>query len=136
MPLGARNPVFHVSLIARKVEDLALALPIISGPDFRDHSIVECRSTIRRLLKLQDLKVAYFIDDGVATPTKEIIAAVQNSAKAFADAGVKIEDNRPPDIGNAGKVYHDMSRGDGGVGTRAFLKSIGSDEISPLSKKH
>ena len=40
MPLGARNPVFHVSLIARKVQDLALALPIISGPDFRDHSIV------------------------------------------------------------------------------------------------
>src|SRR6201747_2175475 len=39
-PMGAREPVFHVSLIARHVEDLALALPIISGPDYRDHSIV------------------------------------------------------------------------------------------------
>ena len=29
----------------------------------------------------------------------------------------------------------DMSRGDGGVGTRAFLKSIGSDQISPLFEK-
>jgi len=37
MPMGARNAVFHISLIARKVEDLALALPIIAGPDFRDH---------------------------------------------------------------------------------------------------
>jgi amidase len=35
-----RNPVFHVSLIARKVDDLTLALPIIAGPDFRDHWIV------------------------------------------------------------------------------------------------
>ena len=40
MPMGARAPVFHVSLIARQVEDLVLALPIISGPDFRDNSIV------------------------------------------------------------------------------------------------
>ena len=39
-PMGARAPVFHVSLIARRVEDLALALPIIAGPDFRDASIV------------------------------------------------------------------------------------------------
>jgi hypothetical protein len=31
MPLGARNAVFHVSLIGRKVEDLALALPIFIG---------------------------------------------------------------------------------------------------------
>ena len=42
-PMGARAPVFHVSLIARHVEDLALALPIISGPDFRDASIVGSR---------------------------------------------------------------------------------------------
>jgi amidase len=84
---------------------------------------------------LQDLKVAYFTDDGASTPTREIIAAVQNSAKAFADAGIKVEESRPPDAANAGKVYHDMSRGDGGAGTRAFLKSIGSDQISPLFEK-
>lgn len=135
LPLGARNPVFHVSLIARKVEDLALALPIISGPDFRDHSIVGMPLSDPKTVKLQDLKVAYFADDGVATPTREIIAAVQSSAKAFSEAGIKVEENRPPDTGIAGKVYHDMSRGDGGAGTRAFLKSIGSDEISPLFEK-
>jgi amidase len=38
LPLGARSPLAHVSLI--KVQDLALALPIIAGPDFRDHAIV------------------------------------------------------------------------------------------------
>jgi amidase len=37
-PMGARAPVFHVSLIARRVEDLALALPIISGPAARSES--------------------------------------------------------------------------------------------------
>jgi amidase len=132
MPMGARNAVFHVSLIARKVDDLALALPIISGPDFRDHSIVDMPLFDPKAVTLNGLKVAYFDDDGAASPTKEIAAAVHDCAKAFTDAGVKIEEKRPPDAAKAATVYHDMSRGDGGAGTRAFLKSIGSDPISPL----
>ncbi len=114
LPLGARSAVFHVSLLARKVEDLALALPIISGPDYRDHSIVGMPLGNPGSVKLQDLKIAFFDDDGVATPTREIIAAVRDSAKAFAEAGVKVDESRPPEAGNAGKVYYDMSRGDGG----------------------
>jgi amidase len=135
MPLGARNPVFHVSLIARKVGDLALALPIIAGPDFRDHSIVGMPLGEPAKVVLRDLKVAYFDDDGVATPTKEIVAAVRDSAKAFTDAGVKVEESRPPDAAKPTGVYFDISRGDGGAGTRAFLKSIGTNEISPMFER-
>ena len=132
LPMGARNAVFHVSLIARKVEDLALALPIIAGPDFRDHSIVGMPLLDSKAVSLNGLKLAYFEDDGAASPTKEIGAAVRDAAKAFRDAGVKVEENRTPDAAKAATVYFDMSRGDGGAGTRAFLKSIGSDPISPL----
>jgi amidase len=135
MPLGARNAVFHVSLIARKVEDLALALPVIAGPDFRDHSIVGMPLLDPKAITLSGLKVAYFEDDGVATPTKEISAAVRDSAKAFMEAGLKVDEIRPPEAEKAGTVYYDMSRGDGGAGTRAFLKSIGTDQISPLFEK-
>src|SRR5712672_222224 len=135
MPLGARNPVFHVSLIARKVSDLALALPIIAGPDFRDHSIVGMPLGDPNGVALAGLKLAFFEDDGAATPTKEIAAAVRDCAKAFMEAGVKVEEKRTPDSEKAATVYHDMSRGDGGAGTCAFLKSIGSDEISPLFEK-
>jgi amidase len=134
-PMGARAPVFHVSLIARHVEDLALALPIISGPDFRDHSIVGMPLLDSKAVTLSGLKLAFFEDDGVASPTREIAAAVRDSARAFADAGVKVEEKRTPDAEKAATVYHDMSRGDGGAGTRAFLKSIGSDPISPLFEK-
>jgi amidase len=135
MPMGARNAVFHVSLIARKVEDLALALPIIAGPDFRDHSIVGMPLLDSKAVTLSGLKLAYFEDDGAAAPTREISAAVRDAAKAFMDAGVKVEENRTPDAAKAATVYYDMSRGDGGAGTRAFLKSIGSDPISPLFEK-
>jgi amidase len=134
-PMGARAAVFHVSLISRRVEDLALALPIIAGPDFRDSSIVGMPLLDPKAVSIAGLKVAYFDDDGVAAPTKEIVAAVRDSAKAFADAGVKVEERRTPDAEKAATVYYDMSRGDGGAGTRAFLKSIGSDPISPLFEK-
>ena len=134
-PMGARAPVFHVSLIARHVGDLALALPIISGPDFRDNSIVGMPLLDPKAVTLSGLKLAFFEDDGVASPTREIAAAVRDSANAFADAGVKVEEKRTPDAEKAATVYHDMSRGDGGAGTRAFLKSIGSDPISPLFEK-
>src|ERR1700704_2518455 len=135
MPLGARNPVFHVSLIARKVSDLALALPIISGPDFRDSTIVAMPLGDPNGVVLAGLKLAFFEDDGAAAPIREIAAAVRDCAKAFTEAGVKVEEKRTPDSEKAATVYHDMSRGDGGVGTRAFLKSISSDEISPLFEK-
>jgi amidase len=135
LPMGARNAVFHVSLIARKVGDLTLALPIIAGPDFRDHSIVGMPLLDPKAVTLNGLKLAYFEDDGASTPTEEISAAVRDSAKAFMDAGVKVEENRTPDAAKAATVYYDMSRGDGGAGTRAFLKSIGSDPISPLFEK-
>jgi amidase len=88
-----------------------------------------------KAVTLSGLKLAYFDDDGAASPTKEISAAVHDSAKAFMDAGVKVEEKRTPDSDKAATVYSDMSRGDGGVGTRAFLKSIGTNEISPLFEK-
>lgn len=135
MPLGARNPVFHVSLLARRVEDLALALPIIAGPDYRDSTIVAMPLLDPKAVTLSGLKMAYFDDDGLGTPTKEIMAAVRDSAKAFMDAGVKVDEKRTPDSDKAAMVYSDMSRGDGGVGTRAFLKSIGTEQISPLFEK-
>src|ERR1700753_2196211 len=131
-PMGARAPVFHVSLISRHVEDLALALPIIAGPDFRDASIVGMPLLDPKEVSLSGMKLAYFDDDGSSTPTKEIMTAVRDSARAFKEAGVKVDEKRTPDCANAKEVYHDMSRGDGGAGTRAFLKSIGSDPISPL----
>src|SRR5260370_42245717 len=81
---------------------------------------------------LRDLKVAYFDDDGVAAPTKEIVAAVRDSAKAFAGAGVKVEESRPPDAAKPGGVYFDISRGDGGAGTRGVLKRIGTNRNSPI----
>lgn len=131
-PMGARNAVFHVSLIARKVDDLALALPIIAGPDFQDYTIVDMPLRDSRAVDIAKLKLAFFDNDGFAPPTAEIAAAVHHAAEALAQAGVTVEERRPPDAAKAGTIYYDMTRGDGAAGVRAFLKSVGTERISPL----
>lgn len=131
-PMGARNSVFHVSLIARRVDDLALALPLVAGPDVHDYTIVDMPVRDPRAVTLRGLKLAFFDDDGASAPTPEIAAAVRSAAGAFAAAGLAVEERRLPDADKAGTVYYDMTRGDGGAGTRAFLRSIGTDRISPL----
>ncbi|WP_375463533.1 amidase [uncultured Methylobacterium sp.] len=131
-PMGARNSVFHVSLIARRVDDLALALPLIAGPDFHDYTIVDMPLRDPRAVSLSGLKLAFFDDDGASAPTPEIAAAVRSAAQAFAEAGIAVAERRPPDAEKAATVYYDMTRGDGGAGVRAFLKSVGTDRISPL----
>ena len=134
-PLGPRQSVFHVSLIARKVDDLALALPIIAGPDAHDYTVIDVPIRDHRAVSLPKLKLAFFVDDGESSPTAEIAAAVRAAAKAFESAGVAVEEKSPPDVEKAATVYYDMTRGDGGAGVRAFLKSVGTNQISPLFEK-
>ncbi len=131
-PLGVRSSVFHPSLIARHVADLALALPIVAGPDGHDSAIVDMPIGDMRAVDLGKLRLAFYDDDGAATPTPGIRDAVRASAAALKAAGVTTTERRPPGAEHAVTVYYDMSRGDGGAGTRAFLKSIGTDRISPL----
>jgi amidase len=131
-PMGARNFVFHVSLIARKVDDLALALPIIAGSDFQDYTITDMPLLDHRAVALPKLRLAVFDDDGASAPTPEIAAAVRAAADALANLGVAVEERRPPEADRAATIYYDMTRGDGGAGVRAFLKSVGTERISPL----
>ena len=131
-PMGARNSVFHVSLIARKVDDLALALPIIAGSDFQDYTIIDMPLLDSRAVDVPKLRLAYFDNDGTLAPTPEIAAAVRAAADELANLGVRVEERRPPEADRAATIYYDMTRGDGGAGVRAFLKSVGTEQISPL----
>ena len=110
MPLGARNPVFHVSLIARKVSDLALALPIISGPDFLvDSTIVAMPLGDPTGIALAGLKLAFFEDDGAAAPIKEIAAAVRDAQRLSVKPASRSKKKGHRIWKKAATVYHDMS---------------------------
>ena len=134
LPLGARSPLAHVSLIARKVQDLALALPIIAGPDFRDHAIVGMPLGDPTKVVLRDLKVAYFDDDGVATPDKRYRRRRPRFREGIHGCGGQGRGKPATQSANRASSIS-ISVAAMAVLARAFLKSIGTNEISPLFER-
>ena len=134
-PLGPRAAIAHVSLMARAVDDLALALPLAAGPDFRDFSIVAMPVGAPGAVAVKSLKLAFFTDDGATTPTPGTQEAVRGAARALAGRGVAVEERRPPGAETTFEIYRDIFRADGGAGARALLAGLGTTELSPLLQR-
>jgi amidase len=92
--------------IARRVEDLELVLPIICGPDGTDPFVYPVPLRDPAAVRVADLRVAMFTDNGVRTPTPETVDAVRAAAAALAGtgrrstSGARRVSTRPPRRGN------------------------------------
>ena len=93
----------QVGPMARYVSDLALVLPVLIGPDGVDSGIVPVPLP-KRSPQLPGLRVAWYTDDGMAKPTKDVAAAVRAAAKALADAGCTVTEERMPQLNEAWHV--------------------------------
>jgi amidase len=100
LPGGLSDPRSQVGPMARYVADLALALPVLVGPDGIDSGVVPVPLP-KRTPKLPGLKVAWYVDDGIMKPTPAIAAAVRASAKALTAAGCSVSEERPPGLSEA-----------------------------------
>ena len=69
--------------MARYVEDLALALPLICGPDGEDPATVPAVLGDPAAINVADLRVAWYADNGIVSPDPEIARVVTASAKAL-----------------------------------------------------
>ena len=81
--MGAVDALTQNGPMARYVEDLALILPLIAGVDGIDPAIVPMPLAELQDVDLQRLRVAVHTDNGIKTPTPEIIAAVRTAAQAL-----------------------------------------------------
>ncbi|MEX2160187.1 MAG: amidase [Dehalococcoidia bacterium] len=92
------DPRTQIGPLARAVEDLALVMDVIAGPDGRDASVVPITLDDYREVGLRGLRVATFTEFPGATCDADTAAAVRNAATALAGAGAQIEDALPPRI--------------------------------------
>jgi amidase len=97
--LGAFAPsVSHwngVGPMARHVEDLGVVLDIISGPDGKDRRVPPVAAEMSSNKSVENLKVAYFLDDGFSTPTQEIQDAVKRATDSLRSHVSQVTENRP-----------------------------------------
>ena len=100
LPGGLSDPRSQVGPMARYVSDLALALPVLIGPDGFDSGVVPVPLP-KRTPKLPGLKVAWYTDDGIMKPTPATAAAIRAAAKALGAEGCVMTEERPPGLNEA-----------------------------------
>src|SRR5579885_3358465 len=87
-----------VGLLARSVRDLALALPLIAGPDWQDASVVPMPCGDPAAIDVTRLRTAFYADDGISPPTPETAASVRTAVRSLTDAGATVEEALPTGI--------------------------------------
>ena len=112
--------------LARRVDDLALLLPIISGPDGVDPFVVPAPLGDPALIDVGGLRVVAFSDNGVRPPTAATVAAVDVAAAAVAATGARITWEVPPGLGEAWEAWFDVIRSDGHAWLERLISAAGT----------
>ncbi len=129
---GLLGPMFKIGPMARRVEDLALALPIIAGPDWRDARVGAVPIGDPGEVELSAMRIAMFTDNGNIPADANTVATIAAAAEALKDAGAKVHEARPPGAEQANDMFISILRSDGGAGVRALLEEAGTTEPHPL----
>ncbi len=98
------DPRTTIGPLARFVEDLALALPILCGMDWKDASVVPMPLGDWRAVEASALRVATYTHHEGAAPTPETTATCQRAAQALAALGACVEEALPPRIEEAAVI--------------------------------
>jgi amidase len=134
-PGGLLDALWQIGPLARYVEDVALVLPVISGVDMQDAAIVPMALGDPRTIDLRRLRVAFHTDNGIVAPSAEITEAVKKAAKALDEAGISVEEARPPAIEQTYEIYLGLFTSDGGAGIKSLLKDVGTTRVHPLMQR-
>jgi amidase len=113
--------------LARRVEDLPLALGLLAGPDGRDPFLAPVPLADPASVSLRGLRVAWFLDNGLVSPDVPIAAAVEAAVRVLGRAGARIAERRPPGIERTEPLFMQAILLDGGAGIRRLLDGAGTD---------
>ncbi|HPQ45682.1 MAG TPA: amidase [Syntrophales bacterium] len=123
---GVLDSFQQIGPMARYVEDVELILPLISGPDWIDPSIVPMPLGDPGAVDITKLRVAFHTDNGVISPSADIADAVRKAAKLLDDEGARVEELRPTGIEQSHDIMMELLSADGGASTRRLLKNAGT----------
>ena len=117
--------------LARRVEDLALLLPILAGPDDWDAAMAPVPLRDPKAVDLKSLRVAYYTTNGQVDPTAELQATVMQCVGYFKSLGCTVTQDLPPKTKELGDVRQAFNGADGREHIRRLLKKHGTTQASP-----
>lgn len=109
--------------MARSVADLNLAMKVLAAPgqEAFDLSIPPVAWREPSDVKLENLRIAFFTDNGIMTPSPAVRRAVREAALSLEARGVIVEEWTPPDLLKALQLYCQLYGADGGVTSKRQL---------------
>lgn len=127
---GWIEALWQIGPMARYVDDLVLAMNILHGEDQQDFAAPPGGFIPA---KRDRLRIAFFINNGIAPCSPEVSEAVRNCATDLPHLGfVEVVEARPPGIEQAYELEMSLLGADGGDGIDAYLNDIGSMQTHPL----
>jgi amidase len=129
---GWIETLWQIGPMARRVEDLSSLMALLAAPDAQDHTVIGMPFGDPTDVRMKDLRIAFFTDNGIVPAEPETIAVVQRAAASLANEVNRIEERRPPGVEESYELEMRMIGPDGGDGLRAYLAAIGSTRTHPL----
>lgn len=130
-PSGVAASRTHVGPMSRFVEDLPLALSIISGPDAQDPEVVAAPLEDPNHADFSKLRVAYFVDTAQAKAHPEMALAVRSATTVLTATGLKCDQACPPGVETAPGLHAALNAQDGGKYYRKLLEQCGTTQLHP-----
>lgn len=125
-PGTAIDALTSIGPLARRSEDLAVALRLLAGPDGRDPFVAPVPLGDPAAIDVAELRVAFFLDNGLAAPDPAVADAVHDAARALADAGARVVERRPPGVERTEPLFMHVILLDGGPGIARLLDAAGT----------
>ncbi|MCD8535377.1 MAG: amidase [Verrucomicrobia bacterium] len=122
--------------LCRSVGDVWEILKIIAGPDGRDAAIIPAPLGDPASVRLPQLKVAFYTDNGVMTPTQETIAMVKSAARAMEAIGAQVTESYHGGFAESGAIRTKLMTADGGASFQRLLDKAGTSEPSSGIKRY
>ncbi len=129
---GWIESLWQVGPMARRVEDLIAAMPLLAGPDGLDPTAVGMPVLDPAAVRLRDLRVAFYTDNGFAAARPEVAGVVRAAAKSLAAETACMDEARPACLADAYDLEMKLIGPDGGDSLRQYLADIGSTRAHPL----
>jgi len=129
---GWLEMIWQIGPMARRVEDLCSLMPVLSGADGQDRSVIPVPYGRPTEVNLKKLRVAFFVDNGIAAADAETADVVRRAALALTPEVALVEERTPPGMEASYELEMKMIGPDGGDGLRAYLREIGSTRTHPM----
>lgn len=128
---GAWDTYQELGPLARRIEDLALITAIIQGSDFFDPLAADVPLDDYRSVPLRSLRVAYYFDNKVVSPTPATRAAVQTGLKALEGKVGSLTEAFHDGDAEWNEVREKLLKADGGAWRSRMLAKHGTTQASP-----